>query len=57
MLGVDPALNFPNVSLMTNAYVETLGTSANGREVTTVRVKRNGAIELLSAAFMIRIIR
>lgn len=42
VLGVDPALSYPNVSLMTNAYVERLATSASGREVAKVVVKRNG---------------
>jgi choline dehydrogenase-like flavoprotein len=39
---VDPALKYPNVSLLTDAYVERLDTSASGREVTRVVVKRNG---------------
>jgi choline dehydrogenase-like flavoprotein len=39
---VDPALRFPNVSLMTNAYVERLETSASGREVARVIVNQNG---------------
>ena len=37
VLGVDPALEYPNVTLMTNAYVERLETSASGREVTERR--------------------
>ena len=48
-LCVDPALQFPNVSLLTNAYVERLRTDASGREVTGVIVKRDGATEMLSA--------
>src|SRR5690348_12565608 len=39
---VAPALAHPNVTLLTNAYVESLQTSASGREVTGVHVKRNG---------------
>ena len=39
VLGVDPALRHPNVTLLTNAYVEKLATSASGREVTRVVVK------------------
>jgi choline dehydrogenase-like flavoprotein len=39
---VDPALEHPNISLVTNAYVSRLETSPTGREVTGVRVKRNG---------------
>ena len=42
VLAVDPALQYPNVWLMTNAYVERLETSASGREVTKVVVRRNG---------------
>ena len=37
VLGVDPALEYPNVRLMTNAYVERLETSASGRDVTRCR--------------------
>jgi choline dehydrogenase-like flavoprotein len=36
---VDPALRHPNVTLLTNAYVTKLGTSASGREVTSVHVR------------------
>jgi choline dehydrogenase-like flavoprotein len=42
-LCVDPALEYPNVSLLTNAYVSRLETSATGREVTGVVVERPGA--------------
>src|SRR5690349_17349795 len=40
VLGVDPALAHPNVTLLTNAYVERLKTTASGREVAKVVVKR-----------------
>lgn len=53
VLCVDPALRFPNVTLLTNAYVKGLETSASGREVTNVRVKRNGAEESYSADFVV----
>lgn len=53
VLCVDPALRFPNVTLLTNAYVDRLETSASGREVTNVRVKRNGAEESYSADFVV----
>jgi choline dehydrogenase-like flavoprotein len=46
---VDPALKYPNVTLLTNAYVERLLTNASGREVTGVVVQRNGAAETYSA--------
>ncbi|PYX52192.1 MAG: dehydrogenase [Acidobacteria bacterium] len=48
-LCVDPALRFPNVSLLTNAYVERLETTASGREISRVVVTRNGATENYSA--------
>ena len=50
---VDPALAYPNVSLLTNAYVERLETSASGREVTRVIVKRNGRTESYSASIVV----
>ena len=52
-LCVDPALQFPNVSLLTNAYVERLETSASGREVSHVIVNRGGVIEALSAGIVV----
>jgi len=52
-LCVDPALQYPNVSLMTNAYVERLETSTNGREVSRVIVKRDGVTESLSAGIVV----
>jgi len=42
---VDPALEHPNVSLLTNAKVTRLLTSASGREVTGVEVRRGAARE------------
>src|ERR1700740_2523208 len=48
-LCVDPALRFPNVSLLTNAYVERLETTASGREISRVVVARNGATQNYSA--------
>ena len=42
---VDPALEHPNVTLITNAKARALRTSTSGREVTGVEVERNGAIE------------
>lgn len=42
---VDPALEHPNVTLLTNAYVERLVTSPSGREVTGVVVRRGDARE------------
>ena len=42
---VDPALAHPNATLLTGAHVERLETSASGREVTRVVVRRDGAAE------------
>ena len=53
VLGIDPALEYPNVGLMTNAYVERLQTSASGREVTGVVVKQNGATATYSADLVV----
>lgn len=41
---VDPALEFPNVTLLTNARVTKLETSASGREVSHVIVERQGEV-------------
>jgi len=46
---VDPALTYPNVTLLTGAYVSRLEASASGRELTGVQVRRNGALERYSA--------
>jgi choline dehydrogenase-like flavoprotein len=46
---VDPALRFPNVSLMTDSYVEKLETSPSGREVSRIAVRQNGHAIGLSA--------
>src|SRR5437867_3143041 len=50
---VDPALQHPNVTLLTDAYVSRLETSASGREVTRVQVERNGATETYSAGIVV----
>jgi len=49
VVAVDPALADPNVTLLTNAYVAKLETSASGREVTRLVVKRGDAIKTHSA--------
>lgn len=53
LCAVEPALEHPNVTLLTNAKVTRLETSASGREVTGVRVERNGAEEAYSAAVVV----
>jgi choline dehydrogenase-like flavoprotein len=50
---VDPALEHPNVTMVTNARVIRLETSATGREVSGVVVERNGARDTLSADLVV----
>jgi choline dehydrogenase-like flavoprotein len=50
---VDPALAYPNATLLTGAYVTRLETSASGRQVTRVVVERNGAAEVYSADIVV----
>ncbi|HYT68722.1 MAG TPA: GMC family oxidoreductase [Vicinamibacterales bacterium] len=50
---VDPALQYPNVRLLTGAYVQRLETSASGREISRVVVSRNGAVEHYSADIVV----
>ncbi len=51
--GIDPALQHPNVTLLTNAKAEKLETDASGRRVTKVVVQRTGAREEYSADVVI----
>ncbi len=53
VLGVDPALRHPNVTLLTGAYVERLETGPAGRQVTNVVVKRGGERLELSADIVV----
>ncbi len=53
VLAVDPALQHPNVTLLTNAYVERLEHGPSGREVTKVIVKRDGARTEYSASIVV----
>jgi choline dehydrogenase-like flavoprotein len=46
---VDPALQYPNVTLLTGAYVSKLETGASGREVSRIVVKRQEATETYTA--------
>jgi choline dehydrogenase-like flavoprotein len=50
---VDPALEHPNVTLLTNAYVERLETSASGREIAGVVVSRPGQRERFTADIVV----
>ncbi len=53
VLCVDPALQYPNVELLTNTYVVRLETGPGGREVKKVMVQRNGANEEYSADIVV----
>jgi choline dehydrogenase-like flavoprotein len=50
---VDPALEYPNVSLLTNATVTRLLTSVSGREVIGVEVQRGTAKEVIGADIVV----
>ncbi len=50
---VNPALVHPNVTLMTDSFVEKLETSLTGREVTRVQVRRNGATETYTGSIVV----
>jgi len=50
---VDPALQYPNVKLLTNAYVARLETSSSGREITKVLVQHDGKTEEFSADIVV----
>lgn len=50
---VDPALAYPNVDLLTNAYVSRLETSESGREITKIIVQHDGTTEEFSADIVV----
>jgi choline dehydrogenase-like flavoprotein len=53
VVAVEPALEHPNVTLLTCAYVARLETSSSGHEVTQIVVERNGAREVYSADIVV----
>src|SRR5262249_47304258 len=53
VLCIDPALQYPNVTLLTNALVKRLETDSSGREVRKVIVEKNGALEAYSADIVV----
>jgi choline dehydrogenase-like flavoprotein len=53
VLCVRPALSYPNVSLLTNAFVSRLETTPSGRDVSTVVVERNGSVERYSGDIVV----
>jgi choline dehydrogenase-like flavoprotein len=50
---VDPALQYPNVTLLTNALVKRIETDSSGREVRKVIVERHGILETYSADIVV----
>jgi choline dehydrogenase-like flavoprotein len=50
---VEPALEYPNLTLLTNAKVTRLETSASGREIAAIRVERDGAEEIYSGDIVV----
>jgi choline dehydrogenase-like flavoprotein len=50
---INEALKFPNVFLITDAYVERLETSPSGREISQIVVKRNGHTEFYKGTIVI----
>jgi choline dehydrogenase-like flavoprotein len=53
VLGVDLALNYPNVHLMTNSFAERLETSPSGREVTQVSVRRGADLQTFRSGIVV----
>lgn len=51
--GIDRALEYPNVTLLTNTLVKKLETDAGGRRVTTVLAERGGEVESYSANIIV----
>ena len=51
---IDPTLKgYPNVTLLTHAYVEKLETSPSGKEISKVIVKKNGKIEFFKGKIVV----
>jgi choline dehydrogenase-like flavoprotein len=50
---IEPALEFPNVTLLTNAMVQKLTSSSSGREVTGVHVEREGKLAIYTADIVV----
>ena len=53
VIGVRPALRYANVTLLRNSEVQRLETSASGREVSKVVVKREGQSEEFTAGIVV----
>ena len=50
---MEPALQYPNVTLLTQAFVERLDTDVAGQTVTSVQVRRNGVMESYRATTVV----
>ena len=50
---IDEAIKHSNVTLLTNSLVKRLETDSSGREVKSVIVERNGALESYSADLVV----
>jgi choline dehydrogenase-like flavoprotein len=50
---VEPALQYPNVTLLTGCYVERLETTPQGKEISSVVIKRNGQTERLKGDIVV----
>jgi choline dehydrogenase-like flavoprotein len=50
---VDPALKYPNVELITKAFVKRLETNSTGREVSAVVAELNGRTEVFTADIVV----
>jgi choline dehydrogenase-like flavoprotein len=53
VVALRPALLHENVTLMTNAFVKRIETSASGREATAVVIERDGGEELIAAKVIV----
>src|SRR5215470_12315709 len=53
VLCIDPALQYPNVTMLTNCLVKRLETDTSGREIRQVVVERNGMPETYSAEIVV----
>jgi len=53
VVALNSALEYPNVTLLTNALAEKLETDETGRKVTQVRVRRNNDLETYSADIVV----
>lgn len=51
--GVDPSLEYKNVTLMTNALVQRLETGSSGKEVTKIHIERDGESLSISADIVV----